>query len=203
MQVGALSDNADFRRIRSRASVRTTRHANAERFVVQAGCVPDLLNLAGELRPYALAFGDCLAASWQGWAGHRLTQHRSQIGGRDDAVRTQQPLNYNELFHWDPGQQEVLLGRESHVGLQAFDHLAQSGANPLLSAILDPPAQYSHAVKPSSVALRMPTQVILGAMPRQGARRLQCLSQSALQLLSEPLYAPGLDDVLQPGQAAV
>src|SRR5262249_5655079 len=116
MQVGALSDNADFRGVGPCASIRTTRHANAERFIAEAGCIPDLLNLARDLRPYPFAFGDSLAASGQRGASHRLTQHRRQISGSDDAVSAQQPINDDALVRRDAGQEKVLLGRESYFG---------------------------------------------------------------------------------------
>src|SRR5262249_34919465 len=91
----------------------------------------------------------------------------------------------------------------SHLRPQALDQLAQSSANPLLPRILDTPAEYSHAVKPSPIAPGMPAQVILGSMPCQLAWWLQFLSKAVLQLLPEPFHAPGLDDVLQPREAAV
>src|SRR5262249_26018168 len=74
---------------------------------------------------------------------------------------------------------------------------------PLLLSVLDTSAQYPHAVKPSSVALPMPAEVILGAKPCQGARRLQRLPQPVLQLLLEPLRAPSLDNVLQSRAAPI
>src|SRR5262245_38665684 len=105
MQVRALSDNADFRGVGPRASVRTTRHANTKRFAAQAGCIPDLLNLARDLRPYPLAFGDGLAASGQCWASHGLTQHRRQVGSSDDTVSAQELVNSDTLLRRDAGQQ--------------------------------------------------------------------------------------------------
>src|SRR5262245_39435539 len=63
MQVRALSDDADFRRVRPRASIRTTRHTNAERLAAKASIVPRLLNLQTDVWPNTLAFSDRLAAS--------------------------------------------------------------------------------------------------------------------------------------------
>src|SRR5262249_34445430 len=90
-----------------------------------------------------------------------------------------------------------------HLRTQLFDQFPYTRANPLLPGILDTTAKYPYAVKPSPVALRMPTQVILGSMPCQIARRFQCFSKTALQLVPEPFHSPGFDDVLQPAEAAV
>src|SRR5262249_55492339 len=84
-----------------------------------------------------------------------------------------------------------------------FDQAAQSGAHAFALGILDTPAQHAYTVKPAAIALGMPSQVIIGAMPGQQSRRLQTLTQPRLQLLPKSFYAPCFDDVLQSRQFPV
>src|SRR5262245_46781012 len=93
VQIRAVTDNTDFRRVRPRATVRTTRHANTQRLSAEAGRVPGLLNLHGQTWPYTLAFRNGLAARRQCRTRHRLTQDGRQVNSPDDAVGAQHTIN--------------------------------------------------------------------------------------------------------------
>src|ERR1700674_2319254 len=63
------------------------------------------------------------------------------------------------------GQQHVLLGRQPDGGLQRHNELAQRTAKVLTTGVLDAAVFNEESVEESTVALRVPSQVVVSGLP--------------------------------------
>eukprot|EP00128_Syssomonas_multiformis_P004906 Colp12_sorted_trinity150504_noHs@17472 len=191
-----LSNQGDLRHIWACAAVRASSHSYRDGVVPKTRSLQALFQSRDQVGEVPLRLSEGERARGQGNAGHRV-EPQARVSRVCDVVLVHEAVNLSLVVVVHVGNHKVLVRRQTELALEDLRKLAETSLDGVVRGVLDTAVLDEQRVVPLVVRTLHPAVTVAVVLKVVGARLLQLVAQTLLDLLSVPLDAAVVHSVLE------